>query len=1236
MADLTGVIIGGRYHIFEILGEGGMATVYRARDNRLDREVAIKLIRFLDEGDIYTQEMLKRFEREARSLAKLSHPFIVKVHDYGEFEGLPYLVMEFQPGGTLRNKTGYPMPIQEAIHYLLPIASALDYAHQQNIIHRDIKPTNILLTATGEPMLSDFGIAKVVLPGERASATLTGPGVSVGTPEYTAPEQSTGKGTDPRSDIYSLGVVFYELITGIKPYVGDTPVAVMVKHVLDPLPNPKMYVPDIPEQVEQAIFKSLAKNPEERYQSMKEFAGVLEALRHLGQEPQSALPKYPEDMIGKTKMKTTTTPIPSIPLSPQPVIIPSAPAISPVPTPSEPMHPKTQSPSVLVAPIPVENEETQDLTAEAPPGVTSESTVDAILPVDAGETMEAKDFLDKDKTVDIVPQPVPVVVSETVETGKPVSEKPQESPPSKASQDSLKKRPVWIWIIAVVVILCLLAGAGGWWFKNFITIKSPPTNVVTLLTLTPTQQPQIAQVTEQPSPIFSPLPPLPTEAASATLEPENLAESKAIFGPSNGNLVHNPEGPVQMANTGVNSQNFLVESVFYTPFTISVGNWDIGYFFRSKADDDGMWLIIHSDTSWELIDQSKDKKTSIAGGKVGKFLDNTSGKPNKLTLMALEQDGFLFVNGTFIAKLDLSTRMDGGNISAETGYAANSQKKDRFTKYEGFTVWSIGSAVKESDGELKYTGSLVSQYAADVKADNFIVQATFVNPYASMIGPWDFGLIFRSAGENDQYRLSIDTKPSWVLGDKNPNLSQVNELKGDKTLLDGKINTGDGQQNKMMLIVRDTKGFLYLNGNFVKILDLSRRKDSGQIGIGIGFHENSVKDNTSIAFKDFTVWQIPQINSEKNIGKNATETSIAKLTSEPSTPTPAPENANLIAPTKIFGPDAGNLDHNPSKGDALLKSSGVSVRDFVAEATFTNPFAAAEKETWDIGFSFRVAETGDGYRLIIHENRTWELINKQKGSAKVIDSDKNPTHVKMRLDDTNAAVNRIRIIVLDNKGLLFVNGGFVSDMNLSALTEAGDVVVMSGYGEKSQKEGSSTKIEDFTIWKIGQPGMGPMAGQLAHGDGDKPVYRSAGVTVKNFIAKATFTNPYESNSGKWDIGFICHSTESSQLELAVQAGLFGTQWKSGIREASQPVPNWKPVGSLPPKALNVGFPASNEVLLFVNEDKGYFFINGQYAAPFDVSLSDAGDVAAATGFEKDGVKNGSITNYQNFTIWELP
>jgi eukaryotic-like serine/threonine-protein kinase len=253
-----------------------MATVYKVFDTRLERNVAIKLIRKDAFPPAQLGQILQRFYREAKALARLSHPNIIKIHDFGEFEGAPYFVMEYLAGGTLKERMGKPFPWQEATRLLIPVAHALSRAHQQGILHRDVKPSNIMLTATGDPILTDFGIAKMLESEETRGLTLSG--VGIGTPEYMAPEQGKGEKVDARADIYSLGIVFFELVTGCKPYTAITPMAIILKHINDPLPLPGQFVPALPVNVEHVILKALAKDPENRYPDMGAFAAALENL----------------------------------------------------------------------------------------------------------------------------------------------------------------------------------------------------------------------------------------------------------------------------------------------------------------------------------------------------------------------------------------------------------------------------------------------------------------------------------------------------------------------------------------------------------------------------------------------------------------------------------------------------------------------------------------------------------------------------------------------------------------------------------------------------------------------------------------------------------------------------------------------------------------------------------------------------------------------------------------------
>lgn len=260
-----------RYRIIERLGMGGMAVVYKAYDTRLEREVALKLIRTESIPQDQHERLFKRFEREAKAHAKFDHKNIVHIYDYGEIDGSPYLVMSYLPGGTLKDRINGPTDWKQAVRWLTPIAEALAYAHKTGVVHRDVKPANILFDKNDQPILTDFGIAKIL---ETNDFSLTGTGLGVGTPEYMSPEQWKGQ-PGQASDQYALGIVFYELITGHKPYSADTPAAIAIIQATEPLSLPSKYVKGIPESVEKALLKTLSQNPQDRYENIIMFTKAL-------------------------------------------------------------------------------------------------------------------------------------------------------------------------------------------------------------------------------------------------------------------------------------------------------------------------------------------------------------------------------------------------------------------------------------------------------------------------------------------------------------------------------------------------------------------------------------------------------------------------------------------------------------------------------------------------------------------------------------------------------------------------------------------------------------------------------------------------------------------------------------------------------------------------------------------------------------------------------------------------
>jgi hypothetical protein len=260
----------GVYHLTEVIGRGGMATVYKAHQPGLNRYVALKVLPRTHDPDF-----AMRFEREAQIVAQLQHPNILTVHDYGEQDGLLYLVLPYiENSASLSDLLNTAVMPARALRLMAGLLDALDYAHARGVIHRDIKPANVLLATPHWPMLADFGIAKLLDESQR----FTQSGTFIGTAAYMAPEQATGRPIDGRTDLYALGVVLYELLTGRIPFYGDTPLAVMHQHVYEPPPPPRSLNTAIPASLEAALLRALAKDPRERYQNAAEMADKLDQV----------------------------------------------------------------------------------------------------------------------------------------------------------------------------------------------------------------------------------------------------------------------------------------------------------------------------------------------------------------------------------------------------------------------------------------------------------------------------------------------------------------------------------------------------------------------------------------------------------------------------------------------------------------------------------------------------------------------------------------------------------------------------------------------------------------------------------------------------------------------------------------------------------------------------------------------------------------------------------------------
>jgi len=323
--DLIGKTIGG-YEIQDVIGRGGMATVFRAHQVSMNRTVAVKV---LPEQYITDDTYIQRFNQEVAIVSKLEHRSIVPVHDYGEYNGLPYIVMRYMPGGSVDDllKNG-SIELETVASIIEQIAPALDYAHSKQVLHRDIKPSNILLDDDGGAYLTDFGIARVL--GEPAHSGITTQGV-VGTPSYMSPEQAQGLPLDGRSDIYALGVVLFELVTGRRPFESDTPYGIAVLQVTAPPPSPRTLNPNLSFAIEEVIFKAMRKKREERFPNA---VALSEALKRALNKPVMSMhdtqpgfqrPTAPDPVVQSPPPQPAVTAMPLQPAYGVPLVQPMTP-----------------------------------------------------------------------------------------------------------------------------------------------------------------------------------------------------------------------------------------------------------------------------------------------------------------------------------------------------------------------------------------------------------------------------------------------------------------------------------------------------------------------------------------------------------------------------------------------------------------------------------------------------------------------------------------------------------------------------------------------------------------------------------------------------------------------------------------------------------------------------------------------------------------------------------------------
>jgi len=342
----------GSFTILEQIGQGGMATVYKAYHNRLDRYVALKVLHKVYQED---DNFSARFEREGRMVARLEHPNIVPVYDFAEYEGNPFLVMKLIEGETLKTLLKKSeLPIDAIVAIVESVGDALHYAHQQNVLHRDVKPSNIMFDKSGMIYLTDFGLARMVISDEPTLSQ----DMLLGTPQYISPEQARGdESIDHRADLYSFGVVIYEMLVGKVPFSADTPYAIVHDHIYTPLPRPTQLNPDVPLMLEGFLMKALSKGVNDRYYNAEEMVSAFKELVEFSEND-------PLELISQVDVEndpsTTAELSAKIPPPPPPIVEEVVPEPEPQPVVEpepEPKPVRSPEPTTVPQPVPIQKVE---------------------------------------------------------------------------------------------------------------------------------------------------------------------------------------------------------------------------------------------------------------------------------------------------------------------------------------------------------------------------------------------------------------------------------------------------------------------------------------------------------------------------------------------------------------------------------------------------------------------------------------------------------------------------------------------------------------------------------------------------------------------------------------------------------------------------------------------------------------------------------------------------------------
>ncbi len=813
----------GRYEIKQEIGRGGMATVFEAYDPRFERTVALKM---LPREFMHEAEFRARFTREARTIATLEHPAIVPVYDFGEENGQPFLVMRLMTGGSLSDRLAEgPIPIDEAAVILKRLGSALDRAHSMGIIHRDLKPSNVLFDHYGDAFLADFGIVHVT----SSTNALTASGSLVGTPTYMSPEQVYGdKQLDGRSDIYALGVILFQMLTGATPYDADTPARMMMKHVMDPVPQILSVRPDLPPACNEIINKAMAKERDDRFASATDLSSALTAVteRNLEQPSLRKLEAELSEMKAELMEETPPAVTPPVRTATTPAMMDTATVVPPPPPP-----PVNSGAGPVRFPTPTA--QPQVVSGGVPKWIWGVIGLIVILCI-AGVAVLASALADGD---------LALFGDDPTSTPRDRDEDEEEEVDEEATAQvlaAIETEEAAAATEAAILPTPTEEEVAPVPTATDVPAEATPDVVATRQSAEATRA-AIANATATAEAIANP----PTPRPSSDLD--------ALYGPFNGSLVHDTDEFIETAYADPTPADFVMQVEMVNPYGPATGSWDFGLIFRQRDVDDEMRLVVRSDGLWNLNDRAPGADAFIQEGEVD-LLDLSEGGSNLFEVIAIGEDGYFFLNGQFVTALDLSSRTSGGNIALGTGFYGSNELNGQETQYNNFNLYAGDAVYGPNSGELVHViDDLIKLETADVDELNFIAEATFVNPFAASVKGWDYGFSFRTNGSY-KYWLVLASEGNWALADRQG--SADNEFTVAEGELDN-LNLGDGETNSLRLIAWGDVGYFFINDEFIDSLDLSSNLESGQIEVMTAFYFDHEIEGEATGFVDFTIYPLP-------------------------------------------------------------------------------------------------------------------------------------------------------------------------------------------------------------------------------------------------------------------------------------------------------------------------------------------------------------------------------------------